>query len=263
MFTLDLEAIRIAHACLASAAMLVFFPFGGVVIRLVGHRHIAWFHAGVQMFAYTIFLAAAGLGIWMATNYDVVSQQQSHLVVETCARTATDVPQINGYHPIIGMIILFLLSLQPITEILNHFLNVSRPKIGLGLAHFHIWLGRFVITLGMVNGGLGFAFADTIPYQPVWSVAPKIVYAVVAGCVWIAYFAFCGVVQQARAVRKMSADAGVGEEGEEMEGLRGRPGGLEEGQGHGSSLEVGQAGKRRVSPRPTAPTDAGFRSSAL
>ena len=42
LFTIDLEAIRIAHACLAISAMLVFFPFGGVIIRLVDHRHIAW-----------------------------------------------------------------------------------------------------------------------------------------------------------------------------------------------------------------------------
>ena len=44
-FTLDLNAIRIAHASLAIAAMLVFFPFGGVIIRLVDpdeHRHIVW-----------------------------------------------------------------------------------------------------------------------------------------------------------------------------------------------------------------------------
>ena len=44
-FTLDLNAIRIAHASQAIAAMLVFFPFGGVIIRLVDvnqHRHIVW-----------------------------------------------------------------------------------------------------------------------------------------------------------------------------------------------------------------------------
>ena len=159
------------------------------------------------------------------------------------------------------MTILFLLSLQPITEILNHFLFNRYPK-AIYLAHFHIWAGRVAITLGMINGGLGFAFADTIPYQPVWSVAPKIAYGIIAGLVWIAYFAFCGVVQQVRAVRKMSADHGVGE-GDEMENLRGRangPAGLEEGKGIGSRIDVGDAQKRRVSPKPTGP---GFRSSAL
>ncbi len=115
----------------------------------------------------------------------------------------------------------------------------------------------------MINGGLGFAFADTIPYQPVWSVAPKIAYGIIAGCVWIAYFWFCGVVQQVRVVRKMSADAVVGE-GEEMENLRGRPhgtSGLEEGTENGSRVEVGDfAQKKRVSQKPRGP---GVRSSAL
>jgi hypothetical protein len=76
MFTIDLEAIRVAHAVLASVCMLIFFPFGGIILRLVPpeeHPHIVWFHAGVQIFAYTVYLAAAGLGIWMAVNYGVVS----------------------------------------------------------------------------------------------------------------------------------------------------------------------------------------------
>ena len=159
------------------------------------------------------------------------------------------------------MITLFLLSLQPITEILNHFLFNRYPKVRY-LAHFHIWAGRVAITLGMINGGLGFAFADTIPYQPEWSVAPTIVYAILAGLVWIAYFAYCGVWQQVRSIRKTSGDAGSGE-GEEMENLQGRAvggGGLEEGTGRGSRIDVGDAQKRRVSPRPMGP---GFRSSAL
>jgi hypothetical protein len=80
MFTLDLEAIRVAHAVLASVCMLIFFPFGGIILRLVPpeeHPHSVWFHAGVQIFAYTVFLAAAGLGIWQAVNYRVVSTHPS------------------------------------------------------------------------------------------------------------------------------------------------------------------------------------------
>jgi hypothetical protein len=84
--TIDLEAMRIAHACLASACVLFFFPFGGCIIRLVDidkHRHIVWFHAGVQMFAYTIFLAAAGLGIWMAHTFGVMGGNVTQYVRPT------------------------------------------------------------------------------------------------------------------------------------------------------------------------------------
>ena len=83
------------------------------------------------------------------------------------------------------------------------------------------------------------------------------------------------MVQQVRAVRKKSTGAaGLGEEGEEMEGLRGRSSGgvvaVEEGNAgvgveNGSQVHVGstdEAGRtrRRASP---LPGEAGFRSSAL
>lgn len=56
--------------------MLIFFPFGGVIVQLIDPervRHIYWFHAGVQMFGYCIFLGAAGVGVWMGVNFEVVS----------------------------------------------------------------------------------------------------------------------------------------------------------------------------------------------
>lgn len=168
----------------------------------------------------------------------------------------------------IGMIILIGMSSLPITQILNHFLYSKHPSARY-LGVIHLWLGRILITLGMINGGLGFAFADTIPYQPVWSIAPKIVYAIVAGIVWITYFAFCGVWEQVKYVRKMSqGDAGLGEGGEEMENLRGRAEGVRvasvEEAGNGSRLAVGGEGvEGRRQKASLKPADAGFRSSAL
>jgi hypothetical protein len=160
------------------------------------------------------------------------------------------------------MIILVLLSWQPVTEILNHYLFPKYGEKVIGLGHAHIWIGRIVITLGMIQGGLGFVFADTIPYQPVWPVAPKIVYGLLAGIVWITYFAICGVMQQMKDVRRRQSETDGGEFGaEEMEDLKGRASAEAQAQGTGSSLDVnGDGGNRRASPRPT---DPGFRSSAL
>lgn len=75
--------------------------------------------------------------------------------------------------------------LQPLTEIVNHRFFQRYPKIVV-FAHIHIWLGRFLITLGMINGGLGFHFAETIP-GPKWPSWPPILYGSVAGIVWIVY----------------------------------------------------------------------------
>lgn len=48
----------------------------------------------------------------------------------------------------------------------------------------HIWLGRLVITLGIINGGLGFKFAEEYDNH-----SAMIAYAVVAGVVWLVWVA--------------------------------------------------------------------------
>lgn len=70
--------MRIAHAVLASCAFLVFFPFGGVMIRIWDPRFeryysVVWAHALVQGVGYILFTAAAGMGIYMAKHLHAVS----------------------------------------------------------------------------------------------------------------------------------------------------------------------------------------------
>lgn len=70
--------MRIAHAVLASCAFLIFFPFGGVMIRIWDPRierysSIVWAHAWVQALGYVVFIIAAGMGIYMAKHLHAVS----------------------------------------------------------------------------------------------------------------------------------------------------------------------------------------------
>lgn len=95
--------------------------------------------------------------------------------------------QLGGYHPVIGMILLGLLAIQPLTETLNAvFYNPARHNKIIILGHIHIWLGRALLATGIVNGGLGFLFSESFPWNN-RPLAPKIVYGVVAVVVWIAY----------------------------------------------------------------------------
>ena len=74
---------------------------------------------------------------------------------------------------------------QPIFGFLHHsaFKKYQTRTIW---SHAHLWLGRSVITLGMINGGLGFKLADTMDLG---SHTGMIVYAVVAGIVWLVWVA--------------------------------------------------------------------------
>lgn len=147
-----------AHGTLASVIFLVLFPMGAMVVRLLNLP--VWFHAGVQIFSYCCYIAAAGLGIYIAKTQD----------------------QLSNHHPIIGMVLLAILSIQPLFGLLHHSYYKKLQKRTV-TSHFHIWDGRIAIILGMINGGLGIQLAGGV------STGYKVAYGVVAGVVGTAYLA--------------------------------------------------------------------------
>jgi hypothetical protein len=92
---------------------------------------------------------------------------------------------LNEYHPIIGIVVLVVLFFQPVFGWLHHALF---KKYGTRTfwSYAHLWLGRIAITLGIINGGLGFKLADTMNLS---SRAGEIVYGVVAGLIWLVWVA--------------------------------------------------------------------------
>ena len=69
------DTVKIAHAVLGSVAWVVFFPLGAVIVRILKNPKPWLVHACITTFAWAMFIAAGGLGIWMA----VVSQQVRRL----------------------------------------------------------------------------------------------------------------------------------------------------------------------------------------
>lgn len=153
-----------AHAVLATLAFGLFFPVGGIIIRLASWRGLWWIHGLFQLFAYVLYIAAFAIGVYMATHFR----------------------GINNYHPIIGIVLFVLLIFQPFLGFAHHlmFKKHSRRVIW---SYGHIWLGRFIITLGIINGGLGLQYAKRTPFGP--SKGAIIAYGVLAGLVWLVYAA--------------------------------------------------------------------------
>lgn len=99
-------------------------------------------------------------------------------------------PQFN-YHPIIGVVLLVLLFIQPFLGWLHHR-NFKRYQRRTVSSYLHLSNGRVLIILGIVNGGLGLHIAgasDTI------KLAYTIVAAVLGGS-WVV-LAFFGEVRRA------------------------------------------------------------------
>jgi hypothetical protein len=66
--------------------------------------------------------------------------------------------QLDQAHPIIGIVLFILIFFQPILGYMHHRL-FKKYKRRTFWSHAHIWLGRIIITLGIINGGLGLDLA--------------------------------------------------------------------------------------------------------
>lgn len=75
-----------------------------------------------------------------------------------------------------------LLVLQPVMGYLHHLHFAKHQRRGI-ISHLHIWYGRVLMVLGVINGGLGLQLASASHHL-------IIAYSVVAGVIFAGYIAF-------------------------------------------------------------------------
>ncbi|MCJ1438857.1 hypothetical protein MMC27_008247 [Xylographa pallens] len=148
-----------AHGIIMSLAFLIFFPFGALTVRFLSNKATVWIHAYLQLFAYAFAIAGMGIGVWLA-----VTEQE-----------------LNLTHPIIGLIVISGLFLQPFLGLIHHFIYRKTQRKTLW-AHAHVWWGRALLILGAINGGLGLQLSAN-------TVNGEIAYGVIAGVVFLIYVA--------------------------------------------------------------------------
>ncbi|KAF1917417.1 hypothetical protein BDU57DRAFT_546700 [Ampelomyces quisqualis] len=160
--SINTEAVLWCHGVFASVAFVLLFPLGGVLIRVGSFPGLVWVHAGLQLFAWLLFVTAAGLGIYYGVIDDYMSQA----------------------HPIIGILLLGALLFQPLSGWLHHkrFIRTGGRS---AFSYSHIWVGRVAILLGMINGGLGMQLSGV-------TTSYIIVYSVFAGIMGVAYLGAIG-----------------------------------------------------------------------
>lgn len=107
------------------------------------------------------------------------------------------VHQLDEKHPIIGIVVFVALFFQPILGLVHHLL-FKRHQTRTIWSHGHIWLGRLAITLGIINGGLGFQLAN----RP-GSHSAMIAYSVIAGVMWLVWVA-ASIIGESRRRKTMA-----------------------------------------------------------
>ena len=170
----------ITHGTVMGFTFAFLFPLGAILIRVASFRGLIWVHAAIQSLAYALALAGLGLGIYIAVYPDL---QVCHFFHGRHAREA-DIFQITGNgngHPIIGIVVISCLYLQPILAILHHEMYKKTSKRTIwGISH--VWWGRIIITLGIINGGLGLQLSGN-------TTKGEIAYGVIAGVIWLVWVA--------------------------------------------------------------------------
>lgn len=159
----SVEKRRKAHAIIMILVFVIFFPSFALMLHIIPHSKIVYFHASFQLFTLALAIAGFGIGISMARSLGF----------------------IRMYHPIIGMVTVpCLILFQPAMGFLQHrYFHKTGGKSGF--AYLHRWLGRCLIILGVINAGLGFRLTGVgLSIAPVGAV---IAYSVVAGIIGIGY----------------------------------------------------------------------------
>ncbi|KAH6644678.1 integral membrane protein [Boeremia exigua] len=190
-FVSSRQKVLIAHGVLASLAFVILFPVGSILIRLGSFRGAWLIHGLFQVFAYLVYTAAVGIGIWLA--------QQA----------PAEVGLLDSYHPIIGLFLFATLIFQPIMGYVHH-LKYKKYQRRTLWSYGHLWLGRVAITLGMINGGLGLLLAYDAPLGFAPSQGQVIAYGIIAAIMWLLYVTAAVIGERRRSIagRKIDDETG-------------------------------------------------------
>ena len=170
----------ITHGTVMGFAFAFLFPLGAILIRVASFPGLIWVHAAIQSLAYALALAGLGLGIYIAVYPEL---QACHFFHSRRAKEANPL-QITGDgngHPIIGIVVVSCLYLQPVLAMLHHEMykrTLKRTIWGIS----HVWWGRIIVTLGIINGGLGLQLSGN-------TTKGEIAYGVIAGVIWLVWIA--------------------------------------------------------------------------
>ncbi|KAI5862589.1 putative iron reductase domain protein [Durotheca rogersii] len=151
----DPRVLIMSHGILMAIVMVILFPLGSAIMPLFG----SWIpHAFWQFISFLLMWAGFAVG--------VVSSQEIQL-------------DLTSSHTSFGTAVVCLMTLQPGLGYLHHRYFVQNQKRG-PISHAHIWYGRALMIMGVVNGGLGIALAGN---QRTFVIA----YSTVAGVMFVIY----------------------------------------------------------------------------
>ncbi|KAJ5888466.1 hypothetical protein N7495_008507 [Penicillium taxi] len=137
------------HGIVMALAFAVMMPLGALIIRGLKVQGSIWIHAIWQLISWALMIVGLAYGVRVGRTLHMIG---------------------HNAHTVLGIIVVVLMFFQPFIGLAHHFRfrkNGSRSFV-------HIWYGRVLILLGIINGGLGLQLAAN-------STGGTIAYGVVGG----------------------------------------------------------------------------------
>ncbi|KAF4332340.1 hypothetical protein FBEOM_13863 [Fusarium beomiforme] len=119
-----------AHGVIMAVVFLVGFPIGSVLMPLLGKWLI---HASWQIIAF--------IGMWIGFGIGKVAADR-------------DGDWFHEPHVVLGTIVCVLMIVQPVLGWMHHR-NYVKYQRRTTISYGHIWYGRGIMIVGIINGGIG------------------------------------------------------------------------------------------------------------
>ncbi|KAJ6786302.1 hypothetical protein PWT90_09266 [Aphanocladium album] len=130
------NALLYGHGILMMIVWVILYPAGALLMPFIGK----WmFHAAFQTIAFLAMWAGLGMGYVLSNRLGIFWQNT---------------------HTRLGIMVCALMFLQPILGALHHTNFKKQGRRG-AVSHIHVWYGRALIILGIINGGLGLKLASS------------------------------------------------------------------------------------------------------
>lgn len=166
------DRLASAHGVIMAIVFVIAYPVGALLMPLLGKWLV---HASWQSLAFLAMWAGFGIGVVISRHDGSVSGPILHLPITRPAFSNKYSQWGHESHTILGVIVCALLSIQPILGWAHHRHYLKHQQRGL-VSHVHIWYGRVLMALGIINGGLGLQLASApVKYIVVYSVASGII----------------------------------------------------------------------------------------
>ncbi|KAH6704100.1 hypothetical protein BKA61DRAFT_617862 [Leptodontidium sp. MPI-SDFR-AT-0119] len=162
-------ALAKAHGLVMSIAFVV----------LKSKRRV-WIHISLQLVGWVLMLTGLATGIRVGKILDRLH---------------------SNAHTVLGTVIVVLLLFQPFIGFIHHRRFLATKKRS-AWTYAHIWYGRILMLLGIVNGGLGLRLAGN-------TLVGTITYGAIAGLVSILYCAVLVVSELKRASQRGNATSDI------------------------------------------------------